>query len=348
MDKVANAYPARHGRLLLVAWASGAALLPAVAEASTTSHAMTTAGVAHNAIGGFSCHTAVGDPIIAHAFSPGIALPTEGYAFCNLSGSMIDHVSADATSATSIASRVFNDGVAEVAASAVADYDHIGARSSATFTGFDTPGLTYHASEGAAIIDDVLTFTGGTGIGYVKYGFTVDGSLFAEHGSEAQVNLAFTTPGNTPQFAFAARVGGGTSSVGASYTPGFTGFTSDDTSVSGSGVVYTYGIGITFGTAAAFEYGLRSVSYAGIFTGDASSNFIGTARLTSIAVTDSLGNPVDFTATSASGTRYDASGAHVSAAGVVPEPATWLMMIIGFGLLGVELRRASQLNRAEA
>lgn len=313
--------------------------MPTIAQASTTAHAMTVAGVAQNAAGGYSCRTSGPDPIIAAAFTSGMGLPTEGYSFCNLSGSLVDQSGPGATSATSSASRDFNSGHAELAAGAVAAYDHIGAQSSATFTGYDTPGLTYHSSEGAAIVDDALTFTGGTGTGYVRYGFTVDGSLLATSGSEAQIYLAFTAPGNTPQYAFAATIGGGVGRVAAPYTPGFTGFTTDGTSLSGSGVAYTYGIPITFGTASDFEYGLRSYAYANVFTGDAASDFIATAKLTSIIVTDSLGNTVNFAATSASGTLYDAAGAHVVPGGTVPEPASWAMMLAGFGLVGGALRR---------
>ena len=83
MGKVTRRYFARYGQLLFLGGTS-AAVLSMAANASTTSHAMTTAGVAQNASGGYSCRTAGSDPIIANAFTSGIALPTEGYAFCNL------------------------------------------------------------------------------------------------------------------------------------------------------------------------------------------------------------------------------------------------------------------------
>ena len=40
--------------------------------------------------------------------------------------------------------------------------------------------------------------------------------------------------------------------------------------------------------------------------------------------------------------RYAVSGELVAQAGAVPEPATWAMLIIGFGLVGVSMRRRSQ------
>lgn len=316
------------------------ALMPAAVQANTTSHAYTAAGEARNSIGGSSCRTAESDPVVANAFTSSMGVPIEGLAFCNLSGSLVDNIAAGATSATSAASRAFNGGQADLTAAAVAAYDHIGAQASATFTG-NTSGTAYHSAEGAAIIDDTLTYRGGTGTGYATYGFTIDGALNAASNSEAQIYLAFTAAGNSPQFAFVARLGDGAPSVFAPYTTDFTGFTSDATSITGSGLAYTYGVGFTFGTPTDFEYGLRAYAYAGAFTGDAATNFIGTARLTSITVRDGLGNLVDFSATSASGTVYDSMGAHVSGPGpgAVPEPASWLMMLLGFALLGWAMRR---------
>lgn len=334
--------PRRHlasrARFPLAVQAVLAALaMPAAGYASTTSHAMTTAGEAHNASGGFACATASPDPIIRNAFTSGMGLPTEGYAFCNLSGSLVDNIAAGTTSATSSASRAFNNGVANLTASAVADYDHIGAQSSAAFTGY-TSGTAYHSSEGAAIIDDALTLAGASGQGYVTFGFTVDGSLFAASNSEAQLYLMFSADGSSPQTAFAAVVQGGNGRFGAPYTPGFAGFSADATTVSGSGVAYTYAIPFTFGTPLDLQYGLRSYAYGAPFTGDAASNFIATARLTSIAATDGGGNAIDFSATSSSGTLYDAAGAHVQAVGAVPEPASWTMMLGGFALVGSAMR----------
>ena len=331
---------ARRARLMLGAAAAvvAAAVTPGAAAAGTTSHAYTAAGEAQNPAGGYSCKTAQSDPVVANAFTSSMGVPIEGLAFCNLSGSLVDNAASGATSATSTASRAFNGGTATLSAAAVAAYDHIGAQASATFTGY-TSGTAYHSAEGATIVDDTLTYHGGTGTGYATYGFTIDGSLHATSNSEAQIYLAFTSPGNSPEFAFVARLGKGAPSVGAPYTTGFGGFTANATSIGGSGVAYTYGIGFTFGTPTAFEYGLKAYSYAGPFTGDAATSFIGTARLTSITVKDSLGNPVDFSATATSGTVYDGSGAHLPGAGTVPEPASWVMLLASFGFLGAAMRR---------
>lgn len=337
----------RPDRLTQGVAAAIAALTPATVQANTTSHAYTAAGEAQNPIGGFSCKTANSDPVVANAFTSSMGVPIEGLAFCNLSGSLVDNVAAGATSAASTASRAFNGGQADLTAASVAAYDHIGAQASATFTGY-TSGTAYHSAEGAAIIGDTLTYLGGTGTGYATYGFTIDGSPNAASNSEAQIYLAFTAAGNSPQFAFVARLGNGVPSVFAPFTTGFTGFTSDATSITGSGRAYTYGVGFTFSTPTNFEYGLQAYAYAGAFIGEAATNFIGTARLTSITVRDSLGNIVDFSATSASGTLYDSMGAHVSpVAGAVPEPASWLMMLTGFALLGWTMRRHNAAMRAQ-
>ena len=58
-----------------------------------------------------------------------------------------------------------------------------------------------------------------------------------------------------------------------------------------------------------------------------------------LANLDASGHPIDFSITGASGTIYDANGAHLPTAGGVPEPGTWAMMLLGFGGLGAILRR---------
>lgn len=45
---------------------------------------------------------------------------------------------------------------------------------------------------------------------------------------------------------------------------------------------------------------------------------------------------------------FTANGTGTFAGGVVPEPATWAMMIVGFGLVGVSLRRRERIARVSA
>jgi len=60
------------------------------------------------------------------------------------------------------------------------------------------------------------------------------------------------------------------------------------------------------------------------------SNFLGTAALRSVLVTDAVGNPVgSFTFTSDSGVLLHP----------VPEPSAWAMMISGIVALGFAARR---------
>lgn len=69
-------------------------------------------------------------------------------------------------------------------------------------------------------------------------------------------------------------------------------------------------------------------------------NFAGSGYWAGISsVTDSLGNPVtDWSITSASGTNYAQSFVPETVGGV-PEPATWAMMLLGFGGIGWSMRR---------
>lgn len=79
---------------------------------------------------------------------------------------------------------------------------------------------------------------------------------------------------------------------------------------------------------------------SGSYRSHAQSLFGSTVKLTSISVVDAQGRPIHFTVHSTSGTLYDAKGAHAVPSGV-PEPASWALLILGFGGAGGAVRRRS-------
>lgn len=325
-------------RFILPACATIVATLSVPVQASTTSHALTVAGRAQGGVGPFGCATSGPQPQVRKFFSAAVGIPTEGHAGCNLSGSIDDHSGAGATAAASSASRAFNNGTANLQATAHAGYDGIGTQAGGTFSGY-TDGFSYHAAEGAAFVNDALTFTGGSGAGTVTFGFAIDGSMHAYGNTEAFTELNYQVGSGPIYSAFAAKLSYGTGSVRAFDTPDFSGFTNTGTTIDGSATVYTYAIPITFGQSLDLTYALFSAAYPGPNGGDAASAFASTAKLSSIKVTNAAGTTVNFAATSASGTLYDALGAHVTTVGDVPEPATWATMVLGFTLVGGTLRR---------
>ena len=84
--------------------------------------------------------------------------------------------------------------------------------------------------------------------------------------------------------------------------------------------------------------------------GTANNDFSETARLSSLSFFDAAGNALAFdTITGASGRLYDAAGVHTAPVGGVPEPATWAMLLIGFGGVGAAARcRRAQLRERQA
>lgn len=72
-----------------------------------------------------------------------------------------------------------------------------------------------------------------------------------------------------------------------------------------------------------------------------SADFFSTWKMTGIAVTDLAGNPIrPFSLESGSGVDWSSLlPATPPVAGAIPEPASWALMIIGFGLVGKAARR---------
>jgi PEP-CTERM motif len=318
-------------------------LNPDVAQAAGTSaHAMVVAGQAQGS-GSFACATSAPQARESAFFGTGVGLPTEGYSACSLAGGITNQTSATGTaSAHQDVTASFNNGTAALLAEATAGFGALGVRSTGTYTGFQD-GFTYKGAEGATYVSDTLTFAG-TGTVNIFLGWTVDGSSSTTGSSQTLTFLNYQLNAGPVFSALVAGSGGGASMArvispqgGGGTVPGFT---VGPNSLSGSGDVFSFLTPVTLGTAFDLTVGLYAASYPAAFTGSALNDFFSTARLTSIRAYDASGNPVAFSITSASGTRYDETGAHpVIAATTVPEPASWLMMILGTGLIGGLLRR---------
>lgn len=316
---------------------------PALA-AETTSHAMTVVGRAYGGSGGyFGCATSGPQPQMLSFFNSGIGLPTEGYDACHLGGSISDK-SGTTSSATSSATAAFNNGVADVSASAHANYASVGVESQGSFTGY-TDNMSFHSSEAAAIVNDVLKFDQPVGTtstnGFATLSFTIDGSMEALGNSFAKTLLVYQLGDNQPIYAaFQGITSYGSNNIYAPSTPDLSGFTALGASISGSSIVFTGELPVTYGQDMAFNWGLYAGALPGPNGGEALAEFAHTASLTGISLTDASGRPItDFSITSQSGTLYDANGAHLAEVAPVPEPATWALMLAGFGTIGATLRR---------
>lgn len=118
--------------------------------------------------------------------------------------------------------------------------------------------------------------------------------------------------------------------AGGSFFLDFSAYASDQ---SGAGPV---GVGLDFGTSPNQHVEVLlngNLLYTGIFTTDWASY---TFDITSYVVTGS--NTLTFGEVD-NQLFLNAGVDNVSVSGVVPEPATWAMMIMGFGLAGATLRR---------
>jgi hypothetical protein len=309
---------------------------------------MVVSGQAHGGVGSFGCATSGPQAMSGHWFgSASVGLPTEGYASCNLSGG-IQNISnpAGPSFAVQDVSNAFNGGLNTLSAAATAGFDKLGVKTAGSFTG-ETNSFTYHSGEAAAYSTDTLLLPG-SGAGTIQLGFSIDGSAMSVGNSQTFIYLNYELGSGPIYTAFNAITSYGASSVNNPTGGPMAGFTTAGASLSGSGIAYSFAHPIALGTSLDLSLGLFAASYPGSFTGVANNDFFSTAKISSITLRDAAGHPIDFSITGASGTVYDATGAHLPTAGGVPEPGTWAMMLVGLGGLGAVLRRRRGMTASAA
>jgi hypothetical protein len=190
-------------------------------------------------------------------------------------------------------------------------------------------------AQGVSVED--WTITGGTGVGFLKLGFQLTGSItsgssLGDQFAGATISISVQTNAFPP---------GGQGQAGGMSAGGFHGNGLYETDFNWGGpLAFTFGIPVTVritSTIDAFTSGNTNG-----FTGTAVADFAHTSTLSHIGVTDLFGNPVsNFEITASSGTQYDANGVHFSDTnGAVPEPSAIVLWGIGgLCLTIVSLRR---------
>ena len=327
-----------------------AALAPAHAAPSLESYALSAGGRSMLGAAGppFSCSTY--GPDARTAYFQGIfqvALPTDG----SVCGVGTDSRNVTATSGTVQVAATLAVGFGTPgdlrtfvgSAAGRAGYGDLGASAAASYSG-NSDGFTVAGSQAFGLQTETMTFSGATGGGIFRPTFTVDGSLFNVGRTESELGFHYSV-GNGPHF-LAFRIQNRRGAI-TYYTPGgfvaslpgmsVTGDLVNGLNVSGS-TTFFIDIPIVFGTAVDVTYGLWAASLPGSSAGQLTASagdvsFISSARMTGIDVYTAAGQAVTaFTVSAGSGTLY-------GAAGVVPEPATWLMMGLGLAALCVSATR---------
>jgi hypothetical protein len=184
--------------------------------------------------------------------------------------------------------------------------------------------------------DETWTITGGTGLGYLNLAFGVTGSahtnVFVSGGNGTEggdaylvISIYMATSGEPSQSA-----------------------TTDLIRTGGTYAARPAGSGdLTFIFGVPFQLKVSSIVSAGggydrfnppdFFGVDSTAAFHHTSVLSGVGVKDAFGNPVDFTLTTDSGTRYPISAPIDASA--VPEPGTLALFGLGSIVLSIVLRR---------
>lgn len=316
-----------------------AAIASSAHAGATQVHAVTISGQARS-VGGANCNTSGPTPGVAGFFNTGVPVPVGGHAGCSLAGEIKDIAGGDGPISANLAlNNTFGGGVNTATADAVAALGALGVSATEAYSGTAADSSTYLYSEAAAYFADKLDY-GGTGMGYVQWDFDIDGVMtMGGIGGEALTFLNYQVNSEPIYTAFLSKLSA-TSGEFARNPTGvgdLSGFTLTPTSVSGAAKVFTYIHYLDLSKPFDFKVGLYTAAYtrAG---GSISNDFFHTAKLSGIRVYDERGNPLDVHFTGLSGTIYDANGVRSAVAGV-PEPSTWALAILGFGLAGAGLRR---------
>lgn len=317
--------------------------------ASTTAHALVVSGLAgHTGGPEFACASSGPQPLEGQYFgSASVGLPTEGYAYCGLAGGFQANSGGGISAASEAVTASFGGGTHSQTATATADYGVLKASSSGSNSTTSTGGFVYHAGDAAAYSADTLPVP--TGAAFVQLGLGIDGSASITGNSQTLTILDYRINSGPIYEAFIGNLVGTTSSViglngtFSGYAP-VAGFTVVPGSLFGSGTVTSFRTAIT-GATFDLTLALLASSFPAIANATnplntADNSFADTSRLTSLSFFDAAGNPIAFgTLTGASGRLYDADGVHTAAVGGVPEPASWALLVIGFGLVGALSRR---------
>ena len=312
---------------------------------STYAHAMVVSGQAEH-IGGspFACATSGPQAMEQKYFgSATVGLPLEGYGYCGLSGGIQDTSNPSGASvANESVSNAFNFGVHNQTAAATADFGVLKAKSSGSYSGAYEGGSSYHAGEAAAYSTDTLPTPADAA--FVQFGLSIDGAATITGNSQTLSILDYQIDNGPIYNAFVADLVGDYNSVaglnGANSGP-VAGFTVMPGSLSGGGTVTSFRSDVS-GATFDLTLALLTSSFPN-YGGLADNDFSETARLSSLSFFDANGQPIAFgTIVGASGRLYDADGVHTAPTGGVPEPATWAMVLIGFGAVGAVARRRAR------
>lgn len=330
----------------LFAWAFWLCAVPAATQpafaAELQAYAGAVGGIASGSGSVFACATS--GPTIGRGWFAGVAIPTEGFAACNLGGGIDDKTAAagPVTAQQSVAAPV-GGGSFVGQASARADYGRLGVAASGTMTGASTSS-TYRQTAGFARFQDTLTLThpgvaAGTA-GSVDFAFLIDGMLqslpnapYSQQGDIAlgiRVGSGVGNVGRAPWYSFMGTVvndalpyvrGGGTGMPGA--------FVLTAGSMQGSAdVMSTANFDIRWGEAFEVEVALLTSVSPCCYGSTLTSAFMSSALLTGISARAGGSAVSDFAVLSASGTAYGPDGLLP-----VPEPASVMLWCGGLLLL---------------
>lgn len=306
-----------------------------VAGAEIQAYAGVAAGIAFGG-GGFACAT--GGPTIGNGWFAGIALPTEGFAGCNLAGGIQNQTAGSGTLTS------FQDVTGPAAAGqftgsaeATASFGRLGVLAEGTKQGA-TSGFHYDGAAAFARFADSLTIAHAsvpTGTaGGVSFTFTVDGSMGgvsnAPYTQQADTRLGVRINNTFIWDVFRATVINDTIPYVRGGSVGLPGdFTIVPGSLSGEATLTTtaafaFQWGVPFTLEVALMNSLRPCCYGtSLF-----SDFLHTSVLSGITAYGPAGAVPGFTVVSASGTAYGPDGV-----GPVPLPAAGWLLLAALGLL---------------
>jgi hypothetical protein len=294
--------------------------------------------------GPFTCATFAPDPR-ADRFNPGfrVSLPTDGPG-CGVASethSLIGNSAPVETSAAVSAAfgqptdpRVFNGSAAARAA-----YGDLGVRSAGSYSGTSDSSLVTGSGAGA-LQTEAFTFAGASGSGTFRPTFTLDGALFTQGRTDNQIVFSYSIGNGPMSTTFRLQDSRGDFTI---YAPGGYVASYPGLSVSGDNTTgrlasgsasFQISVPMSFGTEVDLNFALWAGTLPASSVGQAvpsngSASFYSSVRMTGIEVLDSGGNIVpSFSVTSGSGTLY-------GAAGVVPEPGTWVLLVCGLGVLAL-------------